>query len=201
MGSHAERDAARDGAAHVKSKIAYQGKFISVQQDLISYPDGGHGFWDKVIHPGAVVVIPFDKTGHLVLIEQWRRTIGQISLELPAGLIDPGETIEECAQRELQEEIGQKAGKLEYLGAFYSSPGILNEKIHYFIARELAPSKLYGDDTDKIDPPRQTFEAEQIKYHLKEGTFTEVIIAQAMLATPIVVALVHRPASLLWVER
>lgn len=151
MGSHAEKQAALEVAATIDSKIIHQGKFISVRRDEIDYPDGVHKTWDIILHPGAVAIIPITKEGDLILVEQWRRAIGRVTLELPAGVIDPGETPEVCAQRELQEEIGKKAGKIAYLGSYYSSPGVYTEKVHLFVARNLETSQLRGEDTDEID--------------------------------------------------
>jgi ADP-ribose pyrophosphatase len=151
MGSHAEKQVALESAATIKSHIIHQGKFISVRRDEIDFPDGSHKTWDIILHPGAVAIIPMTQEGHLILVEQWRRAIGKTTLELPAGVIDPGETPEETARRELQEEVGQKPGKLTYLGAYYSSPGVYTEKVHLFVARNLTPSQLQGEDTDEID--------------------------------------------------
>ncbi len=151
MGSHAEKQAALESAASINSHIIHEGKFISVRRDEIDYPSGLHKTWDIVLHPGAVAIVPITQEGHLILVEQWRRALGKITLEIPAGVIDSGEEPEASAQRELQEEIGKKAGKLIYLGPYYSSPGVYTEKVHLFIAKDLIPSQLQGEDTDEID--------------------------------------------------
>jgi ADP-ribose pyrophosphatase len=151
MGSNAEKQAALESRATIHSHMIHQGKFISVRRDEIDYPDGVHKTWDIVLHHGAVAVVPITKKGDLILVEQWRRAIGKITLELPAGVIDPGESPEIAAQRELQEEIGKKAGSLEYLGPYYSSPGVYTEVVHLFVARDLEESQLHGEDTHEID--------------------------------------------------
>jgi ADP-ribose pyrophosphatase len=151
MGSHAEKQASLESIAVIKSHMAHHGKYISVRRDEIDYPGGLHRTWDIVLHPGGAAIIPFTKEGDLILVEQWRRAIGKITLELPAGLLDPGETPEQTAHRELQEEIGKRAGKLTYLGLYYTSPGVCTEKVHLFIGRDLSVSHLRGEDTDEID--------------------------------------------------
>jgi ADP-ribose pyrophosphatase len=151
MGSHAEKQAALEAAATIQSKIALNGKFISVRRDEIDYPGGLHKTWDIVVHPGAVAVVPITQEGHLILVEQWRRAIGRITLEIPAGVLEPGEQPEAAAQRELQEEIGKKAGSLVYLGPYYSSPGVFTEQVHLYVGKNLENSVLRGDDTDEID--------------------------------------------------
>ncbi len=151
MGSNAEKQAALESAATIQSHMIHEGKFIAVRRDEIDYPNGVHKTWDIILHHGAVAIVPITKDGHLILVEQWRRAIGRITLELPAGVIDPGETPEIAAQRELQEEIGKKAGSLEYLGPYYSSPGVYTEVVHLFVARDLEESQLHGEDTHEID--------------------------------------------------
>jgi len=84
-------------------------------------------------------------------VEQWRRAIGRITLEIPAGVLEAGEKPEFAAQRELQEEIGKKAGSLTYLGPYFSSPGVFTEQVHLFVGKNLENSVLKGDDTDEID--------------------------------------------------
>ncbi len=151
MGFYAEKEAALESAASIQSRFIHQGKYISVRQDEIDYPDGLHKTWDIVLHPGAVAVIPLTKEGDILMVEQWRRAIGKITLEIPAGGIDPGETPEISAQRELQEETGKKAQKMTYLGPYYSSPGVFTEQVHLFVGRELKHSPLKAEDTEGID--------------------------------------------------
>lgn len=179
MGSHAEKQAAMEAAATVQSQIKYQGSFISVRQDSIVMPDGSKRVRECVEHPGAVAIIPINHEGHLILVEQWRRAIKMITLEIPAGLMDSDESLEACAQRELQEEIGQKAGKLQYLGAFYSSPGVLSEKLHFFLAEKLSPSQLYAEDTHEIDI--QVVPIEKALKLISEGAIVDAKTALGIL--------------------
>ena len=151
MGSHAEKQASCEASAAIQSHFVHEGKFISVRRDEIALEDGSSQTWDIIVHPGAVAIIPLTENGDLILVEQWRRAIGKITLEIPAGLLEKGETSEACAARELQEEIGFKPGKLLPLGIYYSSPGIFTEKVHLFLAKELIPSQLIADDTAAID--------------------------------------------------
>ncbi len=151
MGHHANAQASLEASAKIHSRWIHEGRFISVRRDEIDFPDGKHKNWDIVVHPGAVGVVPLTKEGDLILVEQWRRTVGCITLEIPAGCLDPGETPETCANRELQEEIGYQAEELIPLGSYFSSPGILTEKIHLFIGKKLTPSRLIAEDTDEID--------------------------------------------------
>ena len=179
MGILSEKQAERERAATITSKTIHQGKFITLVQDKICYEDGECQLWDKVTHPGAVAVIPLLENGDLVLIEQWRRAAQQVTLEIPAGLIDPGETIEECAQRELQEEIGHKAKEIDYLGWYFTSPAILTEKIHIFVGKNLYPSQMHAEDTDKIDI-RVVSRKDALMY-IKNGTIVDAKTALGIL--------------------
>lgn len=179
MGHHAEKQASLERNAQVHSRWIYQGKFISVRQDGIDYPNQTHQTWDIVIHPGAVAVIPLTSQGEIILVEQYRRAIGRITLEIPAGLLDPGETPEICAERELQEEIGYKAQTLIPLGAYYSSPGAYTEKVHLFLAKQLVESRLIAEDTDTIDIKVLPFQ-EALRW-VEDGTICDAKTALAIL--------------------
>jgi ADP-ribose pyrophosphatase len=149
MGKNADAHALLEKKAKVDSRWAYEGKYLKVRHDTI-YTNPVKN-WDIVVMPGAVAVIPIDSKGRIVLVEQWRRAIERVTLELPAGMLDPGESPEECAQRELQEETGYKAGSLEFFGGCFSSPGSMSEYIHLYLGKDLLNSPLKADDTDQID--------------------------------------------------
>lgn len=149
MGKNADAHAFLEKNAKTESRWAFEGKYLKVRHDTIHTNPVKN--WDIVVTPGAVAIIPIDSQGRIVLVEQWRRAIERISLELPAGMLDPGESPEACAQRELQEETGFKAGSLKSFGGFYSSPGCMSEYIHLYLGKDLLDSPLKADDTDQID--------------------------------------------------
>ena len=112
-------------------------KFEVVQQAFVAR-DGRPMARQFVVHPGAVVVLPLLDSERCLLIRQFRHGIGREIWELPAGTLDvPGESPAEAAARELEEEVGHRAGKVERLCEFYTSPGILTELITAFVARDL----------------------------------------------------------------
>lgn len=96
---------------------------------------------DVIRHPGAVVILPLLADGRICLIRNRRVSVGQTLLEVPAGTLDAGESPRACALRELEEETGYSAGRLDEMGWFYVSPGILDEKMHLFVATELSPGR------------------------------------------------------------
>ena len=150
MGKNADEQAHLEKTVKIDSRIVYEGKFLKVRQDNLHIPHHPKT-WDIVVMPGAVAILPIDSKGHIILVEQWRRAIDRISLELPAGMLDPGESPETCAQRELQEETGFKAGSMKPFGGCFSSPGTMSEYIHLYLAQDLRESPLIADDTHLID--------------------------------------------------
>ncbi len=101
--------------------------------------DGVEHIHDIVVHPGAAVILPLLPRERVVLIHNYRPAAGGELLELPAGTLDPGESPLECARRELAEETGYRAERIVPLVTFYSSPGILTECMHAFLADSLTP--------------------------------------------------------------
>lgn len=105
---------------------------------------------DIVVHPGAAVILPLLPDGQVVLIHNYRVAAGGELLELPAGTLDPGEAPEVCAARELAEETGYRAGRLVPLVTFYSTPGILTERMHAYLATELTPGPTAHESGEHI---------------------------------------------------
>ena len=110
---------------------------------------------------------PFDEEGQLLLVRQFRAPAGQALLEIPAGTLDPNEEPEECARRELQEEIGYRPRTLERLGGVFLAPGYTSEYIHIFVARDLEPSSLPPDEDEILKVERVPF-AEALRL-IEEG--------------------------------
>ncbi|MGB9789049.1 NUDIX domain-containing protein [Thermotoga caldifontis] len=122
----------------LESKTVFAGRIITVKVDRVSLTNGRTSLREVVLHPGAVAVLPLFDNGDVVLVKQFRYPVGEVLIEVPAGKLDLGEKPEQCALRELREETGINAGKLEYVGFLYTSPGFSNERIHLYIAEELS---------------------------------------------------------------
>jgi ADP-ribose pyrophosphatase len=123
--------------AIIDHKEIYSGKIVKLHVDTILQDSGGTTIREVVLHPGGVTAVPVLDDGRLLLIRQFRYPIGKFILELPAGKLDTGQPPLEMIQRELEEEIGYRAGALSHESTFYTTPGISNEAIHFFIARNL----------------------------------------------------------------
>ena len=147
----AQQFASLEKKATRHQKMIHKGKIISLMEEHVEYDNQNTQNFDLIIHPGAVALIPIDQEGNLLLVEQWRRAIKKILLELPAGTLEKGEDPKVCAQRELREETGFFAKKLQLLGGFFTSPGFCTEYISLYLAQDLQHRPLIGDDTLHID--------------------------------------------------
>ena len=122
---------------------------FSVERVGYSDREGKQRWKDVIRHPGAVVILPVFDNGDVCLIKNRRVSVAETLLEVPAGTLSPNEPPIDCAHRELREETGLVAGKMEDLGWFYVSPGILDEKMHLFLATELTelePDRMPDED-------------------------------------------------------
>jgi ADP-ribose pyrophosphatase len=133
------------------SQHVYRGRAIHVRVDSVVKPNDTKTSREIVEHVDCVVILPIDSKGNILLVRQFRHAVNKEMLELPAGSIDPGETPEEAAIRELREETGYKPGMVEKLGGFYAAPGYCTEYLHFFRASELVRSPLTAEDTDEIE--------------------------------------------------
>lgn len=112
--------------------------FLTIERRRVAGPDGSEFDRHVVVHPGAVVVVPVDADGRALLVRQWRVATGRALLELPAGKRDvPDEPPEVTAARELEEEVGRRAGDLLPLCEFFNSPGFTDEYTYIFLATGL----------------------------------------------------------------
>ncbi len=119
------------------SEMIYGGRRLRLHRDEVELPNGTHTVREVVFHPGSVAIVPVTKEGDVFLVKQFRYAVGSELYEIPAGTLERGESPEQCAVRELGEEAGLIARKIEKLGQFYLSPGIMNEKMHLFRATNL----------------------------------------------------------------
>jgi len=132
----------------IKSETLLQGRAFKVKRDTLKTPNGDETKLEIIEHGGSVVLVPVDEDGNLFLVHQYRHAAEQDLLELPAGTRNGAEPFEACAAREVREEIGMEAGKLQKVGEFYLAPGYSTEFMAVFLATELRHNPLEADDDE-----------------------------------------------------
>jgi ADP-ribose pyrophosphatase len=136
----------------IEKQVLYDGKRLRLELHNLEDEETGRRHKREVcVHPGAVVVLPFVDPEHIILIRNRRYAVGETLVELPAGTLEKGEDPMNCAGRELVEETGFLAGRLKSLGDFYTSPGILSEKMYAFAAYDLTRATASLDEGEEID--------------------------------------------------
>ena len=163
----------------LRSDYPFRGKLLTLRVDLVRTPDGRESRREIVEHPGAVAVVPLLPDGRVILIRQYRRPTGQALLEIPAGTREPDEDAPACAHRELIEEIGYRAGRLERLGGFYTSPGFCTEYMDVFVATDLHP--VEGEDAAEFEEAMEIIRPEEAAGLLASGSPIDAKTLAALL--------------------
>lgn len=132
------------------SKTIFQGKILNLREDQVLLANGNTSSRLIVEHPGAVAVVPVNQNGEIIMIEQFRKPVEQILLEIPAGKLENGEDPAECAARELIEETGYVAGNWEKLSTFYTTPGFSDEVMHLYLATGLTFLEACPDEDELL---------------------------------------------------
>jgi len=135
----------------LESRQIYEGRQVNLRVDKVVLPGGRETKREVVEHPDCVAIVAIDAEDNVILVRQFRHAVARELLEIPAGGIEPGEEPLQGALRELEEEIGYVAGRMERLGGFYSSPGYSTEFLHLFLATELEPGPSRAQDDEIIE--------------------------------------------------
>jgi ADP-ribose pyrophosphatase len=138
----------------IASQIVHKGKVFNLRLDQVRMPDGKQARFDIIDHPPAVTLVPVDSDNTILFIRQYRHAVGGEILELPAGVVEANEPPELCAQREIREETGMSAGQILNIGEFYEVPGYSTEYMYVYLARDLKPDPLPGDEDEYISVER-----------------------------------------------
>ena len=160
----------------IGSKRLYEGRTINLRVDTVELPDGNSATREIVEHPGAVSILPILEDGTVILVNQFRAPINRITLEIPAGKLEPGEPSEHCAARELAEETGYMAGKLDHRGTFFTTPGFSDEIMYLYIGSELKPVDSQPDFDEFL-----TVEKVKLEELVKMAEQGEIIDAKTLV--------------------
>ena len=148
-----------DRRALMNTSLVHDGRVVHLSIDTVRFPDGSIGELELVRHRGAAAVLPVlggerDADPDILLLRQYRYAAGGEIWEVPAGIIEPGESWEDCARRELEEEAGVKAGTLVALTTIHTTPGFTNEEIHLYAAFDLEPGEARTDEDEFLQVVR-----------------------------------------------
>jgi len=139
---------------YLASKKIYDGRAVNLRVDTVEKTSGTITTREIVEHSDCIAVVVLDDKENVIMVRQYRRPVGKVLLEIPAGGIEPGEESEGCVKRELQEEIGYFPKKVSRIGGFYAVPGYCTEFMHLFLASDLEKSRMVAEDTDEIEVVR-----------------------------------------------
>ena len=138
----------------IKSETLMQGRAFKIRRDHLLTPDGRETKFEIIEHGGSVIIVPVDANGNLLFVRQYRHAAGVELLELPAGTLEPGEDPQVCAHREIREETGMAAGRLQKIGEFFLAPGYSTEYMHVYLAQDLVHDPLPGDQDEFLSVER-----------------------------------------------
>ena len=137
--------------SRITTEVVYKGDFLDVRRDEVLLPNGETGTREWINHPGAVVIIPILPNGEIALIKQFRYAARSEFLELPAGKLDEGEDPKSCAFRELEEEIGYRAERMQFIANIHPAIGFANEIMSIYLAEDLKKTNYNRDKDEFID--------------------------------------------------
>jgi ADP-ribose pyrophosphatase len=169
-------------------EVLYQGKVFRLQRETVIEPGGVHAERDIIVHPGSVVVLPIFKDGRVLLIRQYRHSVGEFLWELVAGRKESKETPLAAARRELVEETGYTAQRLRKLMRIVPTPGFVNEWMWIFAAEGLTEGAAQPEEDEKITP--RIFTLKQTEKMIQRGTLRD---AKSICALLYYMRFVRRP--------
>ena len=170
----------------VSSEAIFDGVLLHVKRDTVELPNGKEATREWIKHPGASSVIPILPDGRIILVRQYRYPIGEVTLEVPAGKLEPGEAPELAAARELSEETGLTAGRMQYLGANFTSPGYSEEVLHIYLARDLHRGAAHLDPGEFLNVERH--QLEELVQMALDGELCDGKTTVALLKTQLLLA-------------
>lgn len=140
------------------TELVYKGKIFDIKKDKVLLSNGRIAQRDILVHKGACTAVPVTDDKKIVFVKQYRHATGEFLLEIPAGGLEADEKPEECIVRELQEEIGYKPGKVDFLFQIWLAPGYSSEKLYCYLCSDLQKSVLPCDDDEDLKVYELSFE-------------------------------------------
>ena len=155
----------------IKSDTIYDGKILKLRVDTVELENKKYSKREIVDHQKGVGIIAFDGDSKLWMVKQYRKAIDKVTLEIPAGLVESNELPIETAKRELQEEIGFFPNDISYLFDMHASPGFTNDKLSFFVAKDLKESKLNQDEDENVEA--ESYDVDDLYRMIENGELTD----------------------------
>ena len=155
----------------IEPETAWRGSFLDVRRDRVALPDGSTAHREYIVHPGAVMIVPLLDDGRLVVERQWRYPLKRAILEFPAGKLEAGEPVLECAVRELAEETGYRAAEWARAGLLHNAIAYSSEGIEVWFARGLVAGERRLDEGEFLDVFAAS--ADELDDAAKSGAITD----------------------------
>lgn len=153
------------------SEEVFDGVFFRIIRDTVRLPNGIEAAREYIKHPGAVAIVAITDSGHIIMEHQYRHPVQKVFLEIPAGKIDPNETPQACAERELLEETGYTASHWQHLGMIHPCIGYADEHIQIFLARGLTKTERQLDHGEFLDVVELPFDG--VLASVTQGAITD----------------------------
>jgi len=134
----------------IRRETVFRGKYLSAEVRTVRFHDGHEATREIVTPPNAVGILPVDSGGNVHLVRQYRTPLERVILEIPAGILEPGESAEATGRRECEEEVGVIPGKMEHLCGYYHSVGFSTGRIELYLATGLTPSTLVHRERGEV---------------------------------------------------
>ncbi len=163
----------------VASETLFQGKIIELERLRVQLPDGREATREVVRHPGAVAILAEPTPDLIVLVKQYRKAPEESLVEIPAGKLEPGESPEVCAVRELREETGLAARSVKPVFDFFTSPGFADERIYLYYTNDVEQGEQALDEDEFVEVSRAS--REEVKAMLQNGSIQDAKTLIALL--------------------
>lgn len=158
-------------------EVVYDGRIFRVERDVVRLPKGHEGALEVVRHHGSVVLLPMPDPDHVILVRQYRYAVDRWLWELVAGSVEPGEDPAAGAARECEEETGLVAGKAEFLGAFFPTPGYCDEKMSFYRMtglREPGEGQVAAAPDEDEDLEARSFSLAEVRAMIRTGEIEDL---------------------------